>query len=355
MKSLPILFFASVYVISSAQTSYARTVAVGNCRPHLVSYSTISEAVADVPPGSTVLVCPGTYPEQITISQPLTLKGLSDGLSRPVITVPNDGLTGSFPAQLSVQQPGSYGDFGPVNVANMVVDGSGFDASTGGELSGIEFAFASGSLDSVEVRNQTFGITAYGGDFSLNRLNIKNSSIHDFAGIGITTGSNGGSGFLLNLTSNWITSASPGAVGVIYDFAQGLAARNTITVLGQGLVLENYFCCMTARDNTITGSTVGIYSGGSLSFVTTTISGNSLFNNGTGIFVYGSAGINMIKLNTIVQSSTAAIDVDCSLETTAQRNTISGAPIGIANVDSGDTVTPNVTYSVPAATSACPF
>jgi len=86
---------------SSAQT----TVAVGNCRPPLVSYSTISEAVAAVTPNSTVLVCPGTYPEQVTITQALKLKGLKDEAGYPVITVPSGGLVGGrsfrFQGQIS--------------------------------------------------------------------------------------------------------------------------------------------------------------------------------------------------------------------------------------------------------------
>jgi len=93
VQSSSILFFAGVCVILAAQTSSAQTVAVGNCRPRLVSYSTISAAVAAVTPNSTVKVCPGTYPEQVTITQPLTLKGLNDGTSaRAIITVPRGGL-----------------------------------------------------------------------------------------------------------------------------------------------------------------------------------------------------------------------------------------------------------------------
>lgn len=354
MKSISILFFVGVLLAFATQISYAE-VAVGNCKPHLVSYSTISEAVADVPPNSTILVCPGTYPEQVTISQPLILKGLSDETgARAVITVPSSGLNGDDPAQLSVQQPGMDGDFGPVDISNLIVDGYGFYSSTGEELTGIEFDFASGSLDEVEVRNQSFGIAAYGGDFAVNKVTIGKCNIHDFSITGILTGSSGGSGFLVDLTSNWIASPSANATGAVYDFAQGVATRNTIAVSGQGLVLENFFCCVTARENTVIGANVGIYLGGSDTFATTTVMHNTLFNNNTGILIYESQGIDLVKSNIIVQSSTAAIDVDCSPQATAAHNTISGAPLGIANVISGDIVKQNTLYNVPIATSACP-
>jgi hypothetical protein len=44
-----------------------------------VNFTTISAAVIGVPAGSKIQVCPGTYPEQVTISQPLTLEGISSG------------------------------------------------------------------------------------------------------------------------------------------------------------------------------------------------------------------------------------------------------------------------------------
>ena len=56
--------------------------AVGTCRPRLRSFTTIQAAVSGVPAGSTVLVCPGTYPEQVTITQPLSLQGIADSDAR---------------------------------------------------------------------------------------------------------------------------------------------------------------------------------------------------------------------------------------------------------------------------------
>jgi hypothetical protein len=354
------LGFVASCLSLAAQTSSAQTVAVGNCRPHYISYSTISEAVGAVPPPTTVLVCPGTYPEQVVITTPMTLKGLSLGTgSNPVITVPGGGLVGS--AQLSAQQA-TYDTFGPVNISNLIVDGTGaaINCATG-ELIGIEYVFANGTLEHVEVRNQSpggcgFGIMLIGGDLESNSVNIKNSSIHDFDNTGVSADSNGGSGFLVNLTSNSIASTGSSVqAGVVYDMAQGTAAHNTIEVGGQtGLSLENYFCCATASQNTITGSAVGIYMGGSYTNATTTVTHNSLFKNGTGIMIYNGGGIEIIGSNAIVQSSTAGIDAGCASNTTVKYNTIFNAPVGIENIGSGDTVVPNDFYSVPTTTTTCP-
>ncbi len=361
MKSSSLLFFVFVFLISAVLTSSAQTVAVGNCRPHIVSYATISEAVAAVTPNSIVDVCPGTYPEQVTITQPLTLNGLSLGTgSNPVITVPSSGLEGDFPAQVLVQQPDGEA-FGPVDISNLVVDGtgSGVNCSTG-ELAGIEYVSANGTLENVEVRNQSpggcgFGILLSGDNFAVNTVHIRRSSIHDFDNTGILAESGGGSNFEVNLTSNWIASTSASVQsGVEYAEAQGLATFNTIQVGGKiGLNLANFFCCLTASGNTVVGSNVGIYLGGNDVFSTTTVTRNSLFNNGTGILVNPS-GAHVINLNAIVQSTTTAIDLNCSSETTAKHNVVFGAPTGIANVTPGDVLIGNNYYSVTTATTTCP-
>jgi hypothetical protein len=46
----------------------AATLQVGTCR-HFPMFATIQAAVTAAGPGSTRLVCPGTYPEQVTINR----------------------------------------------------------------------------------------------------------------------------------------------------------------------------------------------------------------------------------------------------------------------------------------------
>ncbi len=361
MKTASILVL--ICIMAAIQSSSAQTVAVGNCQSHIVSYSTISAAVAAVAPNSTVLVCPGTYPEQVTISQPLTLKGLKAGTGGyPVITVPTGGLEGDYPAQLLAQQPEPFGTWGPVDISNLIVDGagSGFNCSNG-DFTGITYVYASGSLHNVEVRNQNpggcgFGISLAGSNVGIATVKVVNSSIHDFDNTGIEASDGGGSNFEVTLTSNQIISTNPSVqAGVEYGFAQGLAEHNLIILAsGIGLDLDNFFCCMTANENSISGSNVGIYLGGNDFGSTTTVTRNLVENNGTGIFMYFGGGEHVINSNFILQSSTAAIDLSCSSPAIAEHNVIFSAPIGIADIPSGDTVTQNGFLNVATTTTVCP-
>jgi hypothetical protein len=329
----------------------------------MVSYATISAAVAAVAPNTTVLVCPGTYPEQVTITQPLTLEGLTGRAgAKAIITVPSGGLTGNYPAQLSVQTTDASSEFGPVDISNLIIDGSGSGFNCiNGYFTGIEYMFASGTLSQVEVRNQKpggcgFGITVIGSPWVVDTVNIQKSNIHNFDDTGILASSGGETGFLVNLNSNKITSTSASvSAGVDYEFTDGLAEYNNIVLAGGiGLHLNNFYGGMTAYANTISKAYIGILSN-SNEGTPTIISQNNLLNNGIGIFIGALNGSDVVNSNTIVQSGIAAIQLDCSSQTTsAKQNIIYGAPVGIANVNSGDTITQNVFYSVPTTTTWCP-
>jgi hypothetical protein len=329
------LLLVGVSVSLTLPTLSAQTVAVGNCRPHLVSYSTISAAVTAVTPNSTVLVCPGTYPEQVSITQPLTLMGLTAAAVKAVF-VQGISVLGTFEQSLA-----------SVDLSNLVVTGN-----SGTGSGAINYSFASGSIENVDVSGE---IDLGGGVANSDSVNVKNSSIHDFSGIGISATSSGASSFYVNITSSSITSNNPNAqAGVFYFFADGAITHNTIVLVGgTGLQLENLFGSVAAKGNSIAGANVGILSGQSEG--QNVLENNSLFNNGTGIYVsvFGRAAV---KSNSIVQSSIAAIDLDCALSTSddiAKNNTIVGAPVGIANVGSGDAIAGNIFYNVPTATTLC--
>ena len=360
LENLSVVFFVAVGVILVTQNSSAQTtVAVGNCGPHLVSYTTISEAVAAVTPNSTVFVCPGTYPEQVTIAQPLILMGLKSATgAEPVITVPSGGLLGDD-VQLSVQ--GTADAPFAVNISNLSVDGtgSGVECSTG-SVTGIKYEFASGTIEHVNVRHQSpggcgIGIELLGGLFVVNTVNVLESRIEDFDESGISASSDGATGFLVNLTSNSVVSLQPVVQsGIEYFMTDGVAERNSVVLSGgTGVDLLNFFSGMTARGNTVIGATIGITAGTNEGLTPTSIDGNYLFKNGTGILVFFS-GERIVKANAIVLSSTTAINLDCADQVVAENNQIFGAPVGIANISSEDILTGNTFFDVSTATSACP-
>ncbi len=124
-----------------AQPLHAATVAVGTCLPAYPHFNTIQAAINASPLGGTVLVCPGTYVENISIFHPLTLKGVNSGGSNMALISMPPGSTG---AQIYVQATG-------VNISDLTIDGSNnganfcgvgpygiyyYDASGGGEPCG---------------------------------------------------------------------------------------------------------------------------------------------------------------------------------------------------------------------------
>src|SRR5690348_7907759 len=91
MTRFLLLLSVALILANSIPAALAGSYAVGTCMPNLTSYQTISAAVSSVPAGSRVLVCPGMYPEQVLVTQPLTLQGISSGNSgRAIITVPGE-------------------------------------------------------------------------------------------------------------------------------------------------------------------------------------------------------------------------------------------------------------------------
>jgi len=72
---------------------------VGTC--HTPNHSTISAAVAAASADDTIEVCPGTYLEQVFITQPLTIEGItSSGGDRARVVVPTNVIGGPTTWQL---------------------------------------------------------------------------------------------------------------------------------------------------------------------------------------------------------------------------------------------------------------
>jgi hypothetical protein len=100
-------------------------ITVGTCKSTKNTYPTISAAIAAAPANGVINVCPGTYPEQLIITKPLTINGLVIA-NQPGITItapptgvlPTPGTIQTF-AQIFVNNAG-----GPVNLSNLSIVGS---------------------------------------------------------------------------------------------------------------------------------------------------------------------------------------------------------------------------------------
>ena len=94
MKKLCFLILGLTTLISLSATAFgAASVVVGTCKVG-VQFATIQGAVNASPAGSLVSVCPGIYPEQVTVNKAMTIKGIPDGLggSAAVIVGPGGGI-----------------------------------------------------------------------------------------------------------------------------------------------------------------------------------------------------------------------------------------------------------------------
>jgi len=299
----------------STQKTSSKKVQVGTCKNNLNPYSSIQSAVNAVPAGATIQICPGTYPEQVTINEAVTLEGISYGANQLVlVTVPGAGLTQngtgpvtSFPifAQILVQ------DSGPVNISGLTVDGNGSNCPSGG-IGGIVYLSAaqpsSGKITDSVVRNMANGcspqgVAIYGenGSGSPSTLTVQANSIHSINGQGVAFGPNQG----------------------------GTISGNVIAQVNEGLSFQSAGPNVKATTNNISGAQ------------------NAISLN--------SANTVVVQSNNITSTSGTAISLNDVSGTgnNITRNTINEANCGISDSNAGgDVFLPNTILNTAATT--CP-
>jgi nitrous oxidase accessory protein NosD len=148
-----VLIAASALAILPAQSWAVTNAVVGKCRTG-TQFATIQASINAADVGSTIQICSGDYPEILTITKNLTLKGVSSGKSAAVlITVPSagvpqnatSGLWGMLAVQVLVQNAS-------VAVNNISIDGGGGTTCTlGVRPVGILFQVAGGSMANSSV------------------------------------------------------------------------------------------------------------------------------------------------------------------------------------------------------------
>ncbi len=247
-RSFTVSCLVLVVLAALSGQAFAKTLIVGTCPGG--TYTTIQSAVTAAGPGSIVQVCPGNYPEQVTITRKITLEGISSGLQdAAVILPPAGGLVvnaydfdnAGFPdaAQILVEGPFVTG----VSISNLTVDATG--NQIGGctpNFIGILFQNASGTLDHVAVRNQVPNGTPNGCQSGLgiyvqtaagysSTLTVENSSVHNYNKNGITGND---PNTTLNATANYVQGSGPvpgvaGQNGIQLGFgATGKISSNTV-------------------------------------------------------------------------------------------------------------------------------
>ena len=213
---------AFLFVFLTAIHSFAKVLEVGNCIGGAsAQFATIQEAVNAATPGSRVLVCPGSYAEQVTINKPLTLRGAKlSSTSGATIIAPQGGVQANtsslssgnaLAAQILVDS--TWG----VRISNLTVDGSnnGLTTCSSPIFIGIFFRNASGVVSHTAVVNQVLGsgdagcqsglaIFAQSGNGGSSKVEILNNTVHGYQKNGITG----------NEIGTWVNVANNTVVGV---------------------------------------------------------------------------------------------------------------------------------------------
>jgi Periplasmic copper-binding protein (NosD) len=354
---------------------------VGTCKTG-VQYPTIQQAVNKTPNGGTVSICPGTYPEQVTITTSMSLVGLTvntDGSQEVVITSPSGGVvantndlytadgTQPIAAQILIEVPSTPANAPEpiVNLSNLIVDGSNNQISgCAPDLMGIFYENASGTVNHVVVRNQALttslngcqsgqGIyveSGYSVPGGTAIVTVENSSVHGYQKNGITAD---GAGTTFTISGNDVVGQGPtsgaaenglqlsdGAQGTVYnnrvvdDIWTGGGEASGILVYDTGQ--------LTIQSNTVSDTQYGIvvftdgtvydpnnkYADAASNVITSNQVSATHINDGIDLC----SDKNTAKSNTVVASDASGIHEDSTCTDTE------GNPTGTGDTISGNTV-----------------
>jgi hypothetical protein len=347
IKSLLFLLALAAQVpLASATVTYA----VGSCKPSLRSFGTIMDALGATPAPNVVEVCPGTYPEQVVITFPATLEGISAGnLTRAVITVPPGGLLANATSvngdTLAVQVLVENAAAG-VNLTNLTVDGSGNNVSTAFSppwIVGVFYQNSAGTMNHLTFRNQNgnglgIGVWLEGGSANPS-VTLEDSNIHGFDNTGIFTETNSNPGdpkLTATVKGNYVSPGPPLCATAGCSIPGGISFETGATAsAGSNLITGGAFAWGMAisndggsvSKNTVIGTALGIYMSGDAS-----VTSNTIYNSYVGM--EGFLGSAQVTGNAIIQSN-YAIDFACNTATNTHSNTILGAAQALAGVPTG--------------------
>ena len=335
-RTLTFCCLALIVLAALSKQAFASSSAtVGLCAGPGTHYTTIQAAV-NAPGVTTVEVCPGTYPEQVTITGNLTLKGIASGTSdAAVVVVPAGGLMTNgvtdifgFPtaAQILVQNA-------TVTISHITVDGANdglTDCSV--DAIGIYYQNASGTITDNAVRNVLLAPALQGCQDGLainvesttgSSVTVSNNSVRNYDKNGITASGpdNGSPGPNVTVTGNTVIGLGATTVIAQNGIQVGYGATGKVT---SNNVIDDIYINPPGCAPSCTGS--------------------------SGILIYGSANVT-ISDNTVESTQFGIVPVTESATLTANGTIIRSNHVGgtqlfdaIDLCSDGDTAHSNVIY-----------
>jgi parallel beta-helix repeat protein len=339
------LAIAAVAMALGVSHLHAATYIVGSCKSG-DRFSTIQAALDAASAGSTVEVCPGQYLEQVTITKPVTLQGISANNGALVqILLPasyaknvtlNAGSGVEIPAVAQVHVDKVSG--GPVNLENVEVNGVGVGQNAN-YFVGIFYEDSSGTMNQVVAASQNdnenpnpdvfgFGMWIQGGS-SKPSVTVQNSSIRDFSIVGIhAVGPENELSLNLTLSGNNISSPVNTAAGI--ELRQGTnptISGNVVSGSYAGMYVES--TAGSIAGNTILGSDYGIL----LEADGTSIKSNRIYNAVyTGILL--ALLSPSLKVSQIEDNTVASINLPGSSLVTGEGINLNCKSVSSSNVNS---------------------
>ncbi len=354
-----LLALAAQVPLASATVTYV----VGACQKTL--YTSIQAALDATPSPNVVKVCPGTYNEQVVITKPVTLEGISNGTSSgATIAVPSGGLfinaNDTFGELLAVQV---WVDnvSGEVTLSNLTVDGTGNNVHGNALIVGVFYQNSPGTVNHLAIQNQNGNLGGVGvyleGGSANPSVTVENSNVQGFDSTGILAETNSTTSELTAAIDGNDLARTPNFGGYATGISSGMGG--TISVSGN-LIAPGAEVGIYGFEGSVSKNTVlaMVYYGIFTDFASVT--SNAIFNttlasagNRDSLFVRSS--IAPVTGNTIVQSAGFnAIDFDCVAGNNVHSNTIMGAGSGLINVPTS-AVTTNTYYNVGTIRSGgCP-
>jgi hypothetical protein len=347
IKSLLFLLALAAQVpLASAKVTYQ----VGTCLPKLPTFTTIAAALQGPPAPDVVEICPGVYDEQVIITIPVTLEGVSNGAVE--LFAPSGSFLTTTDDLGDILAPQVWVDnvSGKVNLTNLDVDGAlnyAVTSLSNVAVVGVLYQNSSGTIDHVVVEQEFgnghgFGVWFEGGSANPS-VTVENSFINTFDNAGINMETNSSTPLLTaTITGNSLDGEYPNAPSEASGFLPSVAG----IAFGPGVNAS-------VSGNFVTNSLTGIYAGSQGSISKNIIEGtldlgmtygidvetndvsvtsNTIREAMTGIQVNSAAPVTG---NMIVGSDFATgIGFTCNAGTNVHSNTILDAAVGLTGVPS---------------------
>jgi len=374
-RKLFLALFSLLAVIPAWATNYQ----VGGCLAKLPNFPTIQAAVSTVPPFSTVLVCPGIYPEQITISRPLNLRGqvmFPLNLGRPVIIPPRVVGGGSglqvnvtniqgtpFAAQVLVA---NVAPVGLVNILGITVDGSNgsLACSSNAQIAGVFYASGtSGSVTDVTTQNQQnngcgFGIWAENGAGPSQSIDLAGNSVHDMDNTGIVALSDQNPPTLtLTISGNSVTGNN-NTQGIASENVSGAIEQNVVTGGAIGIADVDFFPQQTPGISISSNTVADIQDAPGIAIVIregSTAKSNKIANVLTGFYLQGgNANPGPTLSANIAEITNTSIEFNCTTHVILKGNTLNDSLVAFDRVPSGTSLSTPIYNIDTIQTGSCP-